>query len=164
MHVTGRRAARPQPVINVTPLVDVVLVLLIIFMVVIPAMESAGRIDLPGMLHVDEDPKNKTDPWTLAVSSDGRMFFEQEELTPERFAARLSDALVQDPTRRLILRADRSAAYGEVRKLFAACQELGFPGVSLRVNELQSEGHVQSSLGRPGVRFDQTTAANPPAK
>lgn len=164
MHVTGRRAARPQPVINVTPLVDVVLVLLIIFMVVIPAMESAGRIDLPGMFHVDADPKSKTDPWTLALSSDGRIFFEQQELTPERFRARLGDALVQDPTRRLILRADRNAPYREVRALFAACQELGFPGISLRVNDLQSAGDVTSSLARPRARFDPETTATPAAK
>jgi biopolymer transport protein TolR len=153
MRVNGRRTARPQPVINVTPLVDVVLVLLIIFMVVIPAMETAGRIDLPGMLNVDADPKSKTDPWTLALSSDGRMFFEREELTPERFRARLSAALLQDPTRRLILRADRGAPYREVRALFAACQELGFPGISLRVNELQGAAHAR-----------QETTAHPPTR
>jgi biopolymer transport protein TolR len=153
MHLLGYSAPRPQPVMNVTPLVDVVLVLLIIFMVVIPATESAGHIDLPGMLHVDEDPKSKTDPWTLTLSSDGRMFFEQEELTPERFRARMSDALVQDAARRLILRADRNAPYREVRKLFAACQELGFPGISLRVNELQGAGHVRRGTAvRPATK------------
>lgn len=155
MQVLARRAAvRPQPVMNVTPLVDVVLVLLIIFMVVIPAMESSGSIDLPGMFNVDEDPKSKTDPWTLSLTSDGRMFFEQEELTPARFRARLNDALAEDPSRRLVLRADRSASYGEVRKLFAACQELGFPGLSLRVNELQGgAGRArEEAAGHPAAK------------
>jgi biopolymer transport protein TolR len=134
----ARVGNRPQPVMNVTPLVDVVLVLLIIFMVVVPMMEKAGHIELPGIFHVDEDPKGKVDPFTLTLSNDGRMFFEKDELDPESFKQRLSDALEREPSRRLILRADRNAAYGKVRKLFGICQEIGFPGISLRVNEVKA--------------------------
>ena len=137
MRSLARNANRPQPVMNVTPLVDVVLVLLIIFMVVIPAMEKSAQIDLPGIFNVDEEPKGKTDPWTLALTTDGRMYFEQEELDSDTFETRLVQALEREPTRRLILRADRAAAYGKVRKLFATCQKIGFPGISLRVNELK---------------------------
>ena len=137
MRSLARNANRPQPVMNVTPLVDVVLVLLIIFMVVIPAMEKSAKIDLPGIFNVDEEPKGKTDPWTLALTTDGRMFFEQEELDPDNFKTKLNEALEREPTRRLILRADRSAHYGKVRKLFGICQEIGFPGISLRVNEIK---------------------------
>jgi biopolymer transport protein ExbD len=133
---------------NVTPLVDVVLVLLIIFMVIVPMLEKSGHIELPAIFHVDEDPKGKTDPWTLALSTDGRMFFEQEELDPEKFKARLTQALEQDPSRRLVLKADRSAHYGKVRKLFAACQTIGFPGVSLRVNERKDATPQQPTVDR----------------
>jgi len=122
---------------NVTPLVDVVLVLLIIFMVVVPMMEKTGHIELPGIFNVDAEPKGKTDPWTLSLSTDGRMFFEQGELSPDNFKDKLSEALQSAPTRRLILRADRSAHYSKVRELFAICQKIGFPGISLRVNEIK---------------------------
>ena len=122
---------------NVTPLVDVVLVLLIIFMVVVPMLDKSAHIELPGIFHVDEDPKGKTDPFTLSLTTDGRMYFEQEELDADSFKTRLTEALEREPTRRLILRADRGAHYGEVRKLFATCQTIGFPGISLRVNELK---------------------------
>jgi biopolymer transport protein TolR len=122
---------------NVTPLVDVVLVLLIIFMVIVPMLDKSAHIELPGIFHVDEEPKGKTDPFTLSLTTDGRMYFDQEELDADTFKTRLIEALEREPTRRLILRADRSAAYGKVRKLFATCQTIGFPGVSLRVNELK---------------------------
>ena len=122
---------------NVTPLVDVVLVLLIIFMVVVPMMEKSGHIELPGIFNVDEDPKGKTDPWTLALTTEGKMFFEQVELDQDNFRTKLNEALEREPGRRLILRADRNAPYGKVRKLFGICQEIGFPGISLRVNEIK---------------------------
>jgi biopolymer transport protein TolR len=133
----ARVGNRPQPLMNVTPLVDVVLVLLIIFMVVVPMMEKAGHIELPGIFHVDEEPKGTVDPFTLTISNDGHMFFEKDELEQESFKQRLSEALEREPSRRLILRADRNAPYGKVRKLFAICQEIGFPGISLRVNEVK---------------------------
>jgi biopolymer transport protein ExbD/biopolymer transport protein TolR len=132
---------------NVTPLVDVVLVLLIIFMVVVPMMEKGGHIELPGIFHVDEEPKGKVDPFTLSLTTDGKMFFEKEELDESSFRAKLTESLEREPTRRLILRADRAAPYGTVRKLFALCQEIGFPGISLRVNE--NRGAVASRRNKP---------------
>ena len=124
---------------NVTPLVDVVLVLLIIFMVVIPMMSQSVTIDLPSIFNVDPEAKGKTDPFTLSLAADGSMYFEKEQLEAERFMAKLREANQREPSRRLVLRADRTARYGDVRKLFKDCQEIGFPGVSLRVNELKGE-------------------------
>ena len=144
MRTMSRVGNRPVPNMNVTPLVDVVLVLLIIFMVVVPMMEKT-QIDLPGIFHADEDPKGKVDPFTLSLSNDGRMFFEKDELSPDSFKERLTAALEREPGRRLILRADRTANYGSVRKLFAICQEIGFPGISLRVNEVKSPGQKAKS-------------------
>ena len=130
---------RPTPVMNVTPLVDVVLVLLIIFMVVIPAMEKSAHVDLPSIFNVDAEAKSKTDPFTLSLTADGAMFFEQDAVDDEGFMKALTDANEKEPSRRLIVRVDRAAKYGQARKLFKACQEIGFPGVSLRVNELKGK-------------------------
>jgi biopolymer transport protein ExbD len=130
---------RPQPVMNVTPLVDVVLVLLIIFMVVIPMMEKSAHVELPSIFNVDPEAKGKTDPFTLSLTADGSMFFEQEQLDPDHFMARLRDANDREPHRRLVLRADRFAHYSDVRKLFKVLQEIGFPGVSMRANERKTD-------------------------
>jgi len=138
MRTLSKAAFRPQPVMNVTPLVDVVLVLLIIFMVVIPMMGKSVQIELPSIFNVDEEAKGKTDPYTLSLTVDGKMFFETEELDKEHFATTLRAANDADTHRRLILKADRAVHYAEVRELFKICQEIGFPGISLRVNELKS--------------------------
>jgi biopolymer transport protein ExbD len=135
----ARSSNRPQPVMNVTPLVDVVLVLLIIFMVVIPMMEKSVSVELPNIFHVDAEAKGKTDPFTLSLTKDGGMYFEQDKLEEDAFKEKLTAALQNEPNRRLVLRADRGAHYGEVRKLFKACQEIGLPGISLRVNELKTD-------------------------
>jgi biopolymer transport protein TolR len=137
MRSLARVANRPQPVMNVTPLVDVVLVLLIIFMVVIPMMEKSVPIDLPSIFNVDPEPKGKTDPFTLSLTPDGSMYFEQDKLEPDNFQATLTTALEREPARRLVLRADQGTEYGKVRKLFKICQEIGFPGISLRVHDLK---------------------------
>jgi biopolymer transport protein TolR len=135
MRSLSRNAFRPEPVMNVTPLVDVVLVLLIIFMVVVPMMEKSAPVNLPSIFHVDPEAKGKTDPFTLSLTADGNLYFERDLLDEATFVARLREANLREPNRRLVLRADRAARYASVRKLFKTCQEVGFPGVSLRVNE-----------------------------
>jgi biopolymer transport protein ExbD/biopolymer transport protein TolR len=137
MRSLSRSKYRPAPVMNVTPLVDVVLVLLIIFMVVIPAMEKSAQVDLPSIFNVDPEAKSKTDPFTLSLTKDGSMYFEQDKLDESTFLTTLKTAQEREPSRRLVLRADHKAHYGDVRKLFKVCQEVGFPGVSLRVNEVK---------------------------
>jgi biopolymer transport protein TolR len=134
------KAFRPQPVMNVTPLVDVVLVLLIIFMIIIPMMEKSAKVDLPTIFNADPDPKGKTDPYTLSLTADGSMYFEQQKLDEDKFNEELRAANTREPGRRLVVRADWAAKYSDVRKLFKACQGVGFPGVSLRVNEAKGPG------------------------
>jgi biopolymer transport protein ExbD len=123
---------------NVTPLVDVVLVLLIIFMVVVPLMEKNAKVDLPGIFNVDPERKGGLDPYTLSLTRDGATYFEQERLGPDDFETKLRAANERDKKKRLILRADREANYGDVRRLLSMVQSIGFPGISLRVNELKS--------------------------
>jgi biopolymer transport protein TolR len=137
MRSLSRNATRVQPVMNVTPLVDVVLVLLIIFMVVIPAMQTSTTVELPSIFNVDKEGKSKVDPFTLSLTTDGALYLEQEPLVRETLLESLRAANQREPARRLMLRADRGAKYSVVRDLFKICQEVGFPGVSLKVNELE---------------------------
>jgi biopolymer transport protein TolR len=139
MSLSAKKRARPQPVMNVTPLVDVVLVLLIIFMVVIPMMDTIPSVSIPDIFHPDEDPKGKADPYTLSMTSAGEVYFEKAQIAQTELADTLRKANEADASRRLILRADRATKYADVRELFKVCQGIGFPGVSMRVNSLKPE-------------------------
>lgn len=127
------RKTRTKPVMNVTPLVDVVLVLLIIFMIVIPNMEQAAKVELPGITNPDKDPESKTDPVTLSVTKENKLFIENQEMDEVRFLKTLEQMHKADPRRRVLLRGDRDSEYGSVQRIFRMCQEMGFPGVSLKV-------------------------------
>lgn len=131
----GGKRTKPGPVMNVTPLVDIVLVLLIIFMVVLPNMENDAPVEIPSISNVDEDPRGRMDPVTVSITRDARLFLEQDELSSDRLETELRAIHQREPTRRVILRGDMALEYGPVRDLFRMCQHIGFPGVSLRVNE-----------------------------
>ena len=126
---------------NVTPLVDVVLVLLIIFMVVAPELEHGVRVDLPGVGHPDPgvdtgDEKNIT----LTVGADGSIFLEDERVVTADLAAKLEALKKTDPTRRVRLKGDERRPYGEMRDLFKQVQTAGFTGVKLLVGARDASG------------------------
>jgi biopolymer transport protein ExbD len=124
---------------NVTPLVDVVLVLLIIFMVIVPQMEKGAPVNLPGILHVDEQAEGKLEPVTLSISQSGKLFIEKEMVDRATMAARLKSMHEEKPDRRIVLKADKLVRYDEVRELFKTCQEIGFPGISLQVGDRNNQ-------------------------
>ncbi len=134
MALAAKRQPGAAPVMNVTPLVDVVLVLLIIFMVVLPMMDKVPQVKLPDLTNTDAVSSAKTDPFTLAVTARGELYFEQNKLSDAGLEARLRAANKNEPSKRLVLRADKSTKYADVRRLFGICQGIGFPGISLRVN------------------------------
>ena len=125
------------PEINVTPLVDVVLVLLIIFMVTVPKMNDGPPIDPPEARNPDAEIKIKVDPIEVHMTKDGGIHVDKEPLAREAALARLAEHRQKDARRRLLLKADKSLPFGAVRKLFADCQQIGFAGVSMQVAEVQ---------------------------
>jgi len=130
---TPRRASSVvKAEINVTPLVDVVLVLLIIFMVVAPQMEAGISVDLPSIMNPDSS-KNDIEPTTLTLTPEGKLFLEKELITEAEVLSRLERLHTERPTARLVLKADKRLEYGKVRALFKTCQTIGFPGVALQV-------------------------------
>ena len=123
------------PDINVTPLVDVVLVLLFIFMVIAPALEHGERVELPGILQPDKDQKGKLDPVTVTVAKSGTVYLEKAPTTIEVLPAQLADIHAREPDRRVVLKGDGALDYQKVRDVFAVVQNAGFPGVSLQVQK-----------------------------
>jgi biopolymer transport protein ExbD/biopolymer transport protein TolR len=126
---------RSAPEINVTPLVDVVLVLLIIFMVIAPALEHGERVELPGIMQPDKNQKGKLDPVTVTVGRSGAIFVEKAPTTIEALPGQLADIHAREPERRVVLKGDGMLVYQKVRDVFAVVQNAGFSGVSLQVQK-----------------------------
>ncbi len=127
-----KRRAGLAPEMNITPLVDVVLVLLIIFMVVTPQMEAGVSVTLPSIKNPDQGNASMQ-PTTVSLTKDGKFFFEKEALPLDALMERLKALHATNAESRVVLKADKDLGYGKVRELFKACQDLGFPGVSLQV-------------------------------
>jgi biopolymer transport protein TolR len=124
-----------QPDINVTPLVDVVLVLLIIFMVVTPALQQDVPLDLPGVFNPDPESENAVDPIKVSMPRAGEYHLDGERLDLDGLTARLIDKHMSEPERRLVLRGDQKLPYSEVRGVMSRLQRIGFPGINFMVGE-----------------------------
>ena len=144
------RTADVRPEMNVTPLVDVVLVLLIIFMVVAPRLDQDVQVELPGIFNPDPQVEATTDPLKVSVARAGEYYIDEQKYDLDGAIAALSDAHAVDPLRRLVLRADAKLRYGDVRELFARSQQVGFPGVALLVGERHKLGDAAPKLTAPG--------------
>jgi biopolymer transport protein ExbD/biopolymer transport protein TolR len=133
---SGKRRPPLKPEINVTPLVDVVLVLLIIFMVVAPQLEHGEQVDLPAVFQPDPKSKSKLDPITVTMTASGRIFLEKEAIADlAALDGRLREIRAAEPDRRVVIKGDASVRYKAVREAFALCQDLGFAGISLQVSQ-----------------------------
>ncbi len=118
-----RAEAPPMSEINVTPLVDVMLVLLVIFMLTAPLLTSAVRLDLPSA----EAPPATGMPaaLTLALDAQGQLFLNDRPLTTEQLRERLAAVARAHPDTELQLRADQALAYGKVVEVMALAQKAG---------------------------------------
>ncbi|WP_434115490.1 ExbD/TolR family protein [Paraburkholderia caffeinilytica] len=109
--------------INMTPLVDVMLVLLIIFLVTIPAMQHAVKIDLP---HASSQPDNvKPAHLDVAVQADGSILWDGRPVADDVLRARIAEAARAKPQPELHLRADRKVPYERVADVMSAAQAGG---------------------------------------
>ncbi|EPX55128.1 biopolymer transport protein, ExbD/TolR family [Cystobacter fuscus DSM 2262] len=132
-----RKGAGLVPEMNVTPLVDVVLVLLIIFMVVTPQLEAGAAVDLPAAANVDKGEENSLTPTTVSLTSQGALFIDKHEVPRAQLVEKLRGVFEKDPQARVVLKADRAVRYAEVRNVFKTLQDAGFPGISLQVIDLK---------------------------
>lgn len=120
---------RPVADINVTPLVDVMLVLLIVFMVAAPLMMAGVPIDLPKTSAAKlGQPKR---PIIVSVDREGRVFVHEEELPADQIVARLASLRQEHPDAPVYVRGDRAIAYGRVMEVMGQVGQAGFGRVSL---------------------------------
>lgn len=109
--------------INMTPMVDIMLVLLIIFIITVPVMKHSVNIDLPRASSQAQDVKPQT--LRLSVDADGSYFLNDEKIADESLAPRLKAAAAQNPQPDLHIRGDKSVRYERVAQAMAAAQQAG---------------------------------------
>jgi biopolymer transport protein TolR len=153
-----RRGTDVVPDMNVTPLVDVVLVLLIIFMVVMPQMDKDVKVELPGIFNPDPEVEGNLDPFKVSVPKWGEFHFNGQQYDLDGLMAVLGSEHAADPARRLVLRGDAKLEYGDVRLFMARAQQMGFPGVNFMVGEKHKAG------ARPTTGYGDQPAAPPAAE
>ncbi len=125
-----RGRAAPMSDINVTPMVDVMLVLLIIFMVTAPLLVTGVPIDLPDSKA--KALKNDDKPIQVSIDSSGQVFIDQMKMPADTLAAKLTairGARQDDP--RVYVRADRALGYGRVMEIVGEVSAAGFKKVAL---------------------------------
>jgi biopolymer transport protein ExbD len=119
----GQSPSQPMAEINVTPLVDVMLVLLVIFIITAPLLAYAIRLDLP---QVKAPPvANHGEAIRLSIDADGRVFWDGDAVTAADLAARLAAAAKRSPPPDLHLRADKATRYERIAAVMAAAQDAG---------------------------------------
>ncbi len=119
-----------NPEINTTPLVDVMLVLLIIFMITIPVMNHAVKIDLPRA--TNQPNETKPENINLSVDEDAKLYWNAEEISAEELQSRIDAAAKQEPQPEIHIRGARTVQYEKVAQIMAAVQraglkKIGFP-------------------------------------
>jgi biopolymer transport protein TolR len=133
MAMGGGSGKGPKNSINVTPLIDVVLVLLIIFMVVTPMLQRGKDVKLPQAEKIDEEKKD-TDPLIVSVTIDKKVYIEADESSEDKFGDELKKAL-GDQNKKILLKGDERLTYGDVRRIMNKMRDAGAKNVSVGVEE-----------------------------
>ena len=123
-------SAKMQSAINVTPLVDVVLVLLIIFMVMAPQMRKGPDVNVP---HTAKPINQGDERGRILVSIDdaGKLWIDDQQVAPDQFGEALRTAVGSETDPKIVIRGDAKLNFREVRQAMAAIEESGFRGVGL---------------------------------
>jgi biopolymer transport protein ExbD len=122
--------------INVTPLVDVVLVLLIIFMVVTPMLQRGKDVVLPRSRVVDKDP-GQGDPLILSITADKKVWVDKDAFDDAGLEKKLADEIIAQPNRPFLLKGDNRVTVGRVREVMAIARKAGARGVRIAVEQIK---------------------------
>ena len=134
----GSSRDKLQSDINVTPLVDVCLVLLIIFMVVTPLLQKGIAVQLPTTDNPDKKPENASQKLlTVGYGTPPLFYFEADRLPKEEVQKRLSELYERTPSAEIIIKADQRLKYADVKEVMKMAKEAGFQNVGLIADKKQ---------------------------
>ena len=125
-----RRGHKPMSEINVTPFVDVMLVLLIIFMVAAPLLTVGVEINLPNT-EAKALPSEKEQPLTLSLTAAGQLILQETEIDNKELVSKLRAVSLERKDGRIFFRADGANDYESVMKIMGVLSQAGFPNISL---------------------------------
>ena len=124
-----RRRRQPMSAINVTPFVDVMLVLLIVFMVTAPLLTVGVTVDLPKT--TSSPLPGQDEPLSVTVDHDGKVYLQDSPLSVEELGPRLRAISERKPDARVFVRGDKVIDYGRVMEVVGAIHAAGFSKVAL---------------------------------
>jgi biopolymer transport protein TolR len=143
-----RSRYRPLAEINVTPMVDVMLVLLIIFMVTAPLMTSGVSVDLP---KTNAQPiNNDSQPLTVSVRANGDVYLQDELVPLPDVVTKLKAIAANNPDRRIFVRGDKDLPYGRIMELMGIITQGGFTHVALLAEQTGPNAAAPSTAPKPG--------------
>jgi len=131
-----RRSARPMSEINVTPMVDVMLVLLIIFMVTAPLLTVGVPIELPKS--EAKQLEGDKEPLTISVDPEGKIFLQETELQIDVIVPKLTAIAKNGYDERIFVRGDRRVNYGVVMRVMGTISAAGFRRIAL-ISDLEEK-------------------------
>jgi biopolymer transport protein TolR len=135
-HVKPNLVQEVKSAINVTPLVDVCLVLLIIFMVVTPMLQKGIDVALPETKVPEKMPENSKQ-LTISIKQDGSVFVGDNWVPDDQVAGALKTIHDQTPDKQVVLKGDRRLKYKKVRTVMKLINEAGFSRVGLVVDKVK---------------------------
>ena len=141
-----RTPSRPMCEINVTPMVDVMLVLLVIFMITAPLLSTGVNVDLPQTRAATLDEQDE--PLAISVDHSGRIFIKDKEVDLSTLATKLAAITQNNKDVRIFVRGDQAIQYGQVMAVLGAVYEAGYRKVALL-----------TELPKPDGKRPRTTAS-----
>jgi len=152
MAISKKRMANVNSDINVTPMVDVMLVLLIIFMVITPMLQKGVSVTLAKTDNPIKMPDaDKEDSLVVAIMRDGKIYFNSDMVTAESLTDQVKDKLANSSNKRIFVKADAGARYGDVVAVVDDVRSAGVDQLGLLTEERK-----QGSLEAPASSGTKT--------
>jgi biopolymer transport protein ExbD/biopolymer transport protein TolR len=137
--------------INVTPMVDVMLVLLIIFMVVTPMLQKGVSVDYAKVNSPEPmQDADKEDALLVSITRDGKVYFGSEQTTIDALATKVKDKLANKPDKRVYIKADRRSHFGSLVQVVDAVRSSGVDDVGLLTDQRKTAPSAPSAAATPG--------------
>jgi biopolymer transport protein ExbD/biopolymer transport protein TolR len=137
--------------INVTPMVDVMLVLLIIFMVVTPMLQKGISVDMAQVNNPEQMPDaDKEDALLVSITRDGKVYFGSEQMAVDNLTGKVKDRLANKPDKRVYVKADMRARFGSVVQVVDAVRAAGVDDLGLLTDQRKTNPTTPPPPATPG--------------
>ena len=137
--------------INVTPMVDVMLVLLIIFMVVTPMLQKGISVDMAKVNNPEQMPDaDKEDALLVSITRDGKVYFGSEQITVDNLTTKVKDRLANKPDKRVYVKADMRARFGSVVQVVDSVRAAGVDDLGLLTDQRKTSPTTPPPAGTTG--------------